>query len=56
MQHRLTRRLLLGGAAAIPATTFLNASANAGSPPAAGPPDLSTRLLSEWAEAPGAHP
>ncbi|MFG1818421.1 glycosyl hydrolase family 28-related protein [Kribbella sp. NPDC049174] len=56
MQHRLTRRLLLGSAAAIPATTFLNRSANAGSPPAAGPPDLSTRLLSEWAEAPGAHP
>ncbi|TCO19147.1 hypothetical protein EV652_114126 [Kribbella steppae] len=44
MSHRLTRRVLLGSAAAVPATTFITAPATA-----VGPRDLSTRLLEESA-------
>jgi pectate lyase-like protein len=52
---RLTRRLLLGGAAAVPATTLLTPPATAATPPSSRD-DLSTQLLAEWVEAPGAHP
>ncbi len=47
----LSRRLLLGSAAAIPAAGLLSTS-----PAHAGSRDTSSQLLAEWAEAPGTHP
>ncbi|GAA0572582.1 hypothetical protein HPO96_17920 [Kribbella sandramycini] len=52
---RLSRRLLLGSAAAAPAAGLLTAPAHA-APTTKSRRDLSTQLLDEWAAAPGAHP
>jgi hypothetical protein len=51
----LSRRLLLGSAAAIPAAGLVGA-APARAVQSAGPSDVSTELIAEWAEAPGTHP
>ncbi|WP_432943964.1 glycosyl hydrolase family 28-related protein [Kribbella sp. CA-253562] len=51
----LSRRVLLGSAAAIPASGLISA-APARADRGAGPRDASTDLIAEWAEAPGAHP
>ncbi|GAB2562321.1 glycosyl hydrolase family 28-related protein [Kribbella endophytica] len=47
----LSRRLLLGSAAAIPAAGLLSTG-----PAQASSRDTSTELLAEWSEAPGTHP
>ncbi|GAA1537553.1 glycosyl hydrolase family 28-related protein [Kribbella lupini] len=47
----LSRRLLLGSAAAVPAAGLLSTG-----PAYAGPRDTSSELLAEWSEAPGTHP
>jgi hypothetical protein len=47
----LSRRLLLGSAAAIPAAGLLTTG-----PAHAGSRDTSSELIAEWAEAPGTHP
>ena len=64
----LSRRLLLGGAAAIPAAAALPAAAtespgnsgnsrgNFGGKSFRQPRDVSEELLDQWADAPGAHP
>lgn len=54
---KLTRRLLLGGAAALPVSAALPATAT-GVPSGgtAARKDISAELLDQWAEAPGTHP
>ncbi|GAA0933763.1 hypothetical protein GCM10009554_19260 [Kribbella koreensis] len=56
---QLSRRLLLGGAVALPAAAALPASAAvvpSGGTATRGREDVSAELLDQWAEAPGTHP
>jgi len=53
---KLTRRLLLGSAAAIPAAALTGTTAAATPSVANRPRDLSEELITQWADARGAHP
>ena len=56
MPPKFSRRLLLGGAAAVPVAGLTAALPATASATAGKAKDLSEELLNEWAEAPGTHP